>query len=95
MPRRYHSYPPEFQVLNVASTLGASVLAIGYFLPLGYLLWSLRYGAIAPANPWQATGLEWQTTSPPPKENFAETPLVTQEPYTYTPDFMPQGASNG
>ncbi|MGN6673062.1 MAG: cytochrome c oxidase subunit I [Thermomicrobiales bacterium] len=95
MPRRYHSYPPEFQVLNVASTLGASVLAIGYFLPLGYLLGSLRYGAIAPANPWQATGLEWQTTSPPPKENFAETPLVTQEPYTYTPEFMPQGASNG
>ena len=95
MPRRYHTYPPEFQVLNVASTLGASVLAIGYFLPLGYLLWSLRYGAIAPANPWQATGLEWQTTSPPPKENFAETPLVTQEPYTYTPEFMPQGASNG
>jgi cytochrome c oxidase subunit I len=95
MPRRYHTYPPEFQVLNVASTLGASVLAVGYFLPLVYLLWSLRYGAIAPDNPWQATGLEWQTTSPPPTENFAETPLVTQEPYTYTPKFAPQGASNG
>ena len=33
MPRRYHAYPPEFQVLNVLSTAGASILAIGYLLP--------------------------------------------------------------
>ncbi len=38
MPRRYHIYPPEFQVLNVMSTAGASILAIGYLLPLVYLL---------------------------------------------------------
>ena len=44
MPRRYHAYPPEFQVLNVLSTAGASILALGYLLPLIYLLWSLRYG---------------------------------------------------
>ena len=47
MPRRYHAYPPEFQVLNVLSTAGASILAIGYLLPALYLLWSLRYGEIA------------------------------------------------
>ena len=71
MPRRYHVYPEEFQVLNVLSTAGASILGVGYLLPLLYLIWSLRYGAIAPANPWGATGLEWQTPSPPPTENFA------------------------
>ena len=47
MPRRYHAYPPEFQVLNVLSTAGATVLGVGYMLPLLYLAWSLKYGAIA------------------------------------------------
>src|SRR5262249_673037 len=61
MPRRYHTYPDEFQVLNVLSSAGASILALGYVIPLLYLLWSLRYGAIAGPNPWAATGLEWQT----------------------------------
>jgi cytochrome c oxidase subunit 1 len=83
MPRRYHVYPPEFQVLNVMSTAGASILGIGYLLPLLYLLWSLRYGTVAGANPWKATGLEWQTPSPPPTDNFTETPVVTQEAYDY------------
>jgi cytochrome c oxidase subunit I len=83
MPRRYHAYPEEFQVLNVLSTAGASVLGVGYLLPLLYLTWSLRYGARAPANPWGAAGLEWQTTSPPPTENFATTPIVTRDAYDY------------
>jgi cytochrome c oxidase subunit I len=83
MPRRYHAYPPEFQVLNVMSSAGASILAIGYLLPLIYLIWSLRYGAIAGTNPWKATGLEWQTASPPPTDNFERTPIVTREPYDY------------
>lgn len=83
MPRRYHIYPEEFQVLNVMSSAGASILAVGYFFPLTYLLWSLRYGPVAPPNPFQATGLEWQTASPPPTENFARTPIVTEEAYTY------------
>jgi cytochrome c oxidase subunit 1 len=82
MPRRYHAYPPEWQVLNVMSTAGASILAVGYFIPLVYLLWSLAYGPKASANPWGATGLEWQTPSPPPTENF-ETPPVVTEPYHY------------
>ena len=42
MPRRYHVYPDEFQVLNVMSTAGASILGVGYLLPLCYLLWSLQ-----------------------------------------------------
>jgi len=84
MPRRYHAYPEEFQVLNVLSTAGASVLAVGYLMPMIYFIWSLRYGKIAPANPWGATGLEWRTQSPPPLHNFDETPIVTHEAYDYT-----------
>ncbi len=83
MPRRYHAYPAEFQVLNVMSTAGASILGIGYMIPLVYFFWSMRYGKTAPANPWGATGLEWQTPSPPPTENFPVTPVVTREPYDY------------
>jgi cytochrome c oxidase subunit 1 len=83
MPRRYHVYPPEFQVLNVMSSAGASILAVGYVLPLVYMIWSLRYGAIAGRNPWKARGLEWETLSPPPTDNFEVTPLVTQEAYAY------------
>jgi cytochrome c oxidase subunit 1 len=85
MPRRYHSYPPEFEVLNVLSSAGATILAAGYLLPLAYLMWSLRFGERAPANPWGATGLEWQTQSPPLTENFDETPVVTDPPYNYPP----------
>jgi cytochrome c oxidase subunit 1 len=83
MPRRYHMYPPEFQSLNVLSTAGASILGVGYLLPLLYLLWSLRYAPAAGPNPWGATGLEWQTPSPPPTENFEQPPVVSEEPYTY------------
>jgi cytochrome c oxidase subunit 1 len=84
MPRRYHAYPEEFQVYHVLSTAGASVLAVGYLIPAVYFIWSLRYGKIAPANPWNASGLEWQTTSPPPPENFDVTPVVTREAYDYS-----------
>jgi len=83
MPRRYHAYPEEFQVLNVLSTAGASVLAVGYMIPMIYFIWSLRYGKVAPANPWGATGLEWKTSSPPPVHNFEETPIVTHDAYDY------------
>jgi cytochrome c oxidase subunit 1 len=85
MPRRYHEYPPEFQLLNVFSSAGAAVLAVGYLLPLFYLGWSLFFGKQAPANPWGATGLEWQTRSPPPKHNFETEPQVTSGPYEYRP----------
>jgi cytochrome c oxidase subunit 1 len=84
MPRRYHAYPDEFQILNVMSSAGASILAVGYVIPLIYLGWSLRYGKVASANPWRAAGLEWQTPSPPPTDNFPETPVITEEAYDYT-----------
>ena len=85
MPRRVHDYAPEFQIYNVLSTAGASILGVAYLLPLIYLIWSLRNGKKAGPNPWHATGLEWKTPSPPPKHNFEKTPIVTEEPYHYPP----------
>src|ERR1700736_466212 len=82
-PRRYHAYAPEFQVLNVMSPAGASILGLGYVIPLIYFLWSMKYGPKAGNNPWRATGLEWQTSSPPPTYNFEKTPIVTEEAYAY------------
>ena len=85
MPRRYHAYPPEFQVFNVLSTAGASILAVGYLIPAVYLTWSMRYGKRAEANPWNLPGLEWRTASPPPTENFETTPTITWEAYEFAP----------
>ena len=83
MPRRYHFYPDEFQVYNVMSSAGASILGVGYLIPIIYLIWSMRYGKPAGENPWGSTGLEWKTPSPPPTENFERTPIVTEEVYAY------------
>jgi cytochrome c oxidase subunit I len=85
MPRRSYPYPADWQVWNVLSSGGASILAVAYTLPLLYLGWSLFFGKRAPLNPWRATGLEWTAASPPPKHNFPRTPIVTQEPYRYDP----------
>jgi len=84
MPRRYHMYPPEFQVLNVLSSSGAAVLGIGYLLPMIYFIYSLFKGEKAGANPWLATGLEWQTQSPPLPHNFPVQPIVTEGAYEYS-----------
>jgi cytochrome c oxidase subunit 1 len=84
MPRRYATYDEHFQVLNVMSSAGASILGFGYLLPFSYLLWSLKYGRKAGPNPWGAASLEWRTPSPPPPHNFDETPTVTEEPYVYS-----------
>jgi cytochrome c oxidase subunit 1 len=83
MPRRYHAYAPEFQVYHVLSSAGASILGVGYLLPLVYLIWSLKYGKSAGRDPWRATGLEWRTASPPPTHNFEEAPVVLEDPYSY------------
>jgi len=86
MPRRYAAYPPEFQVLNIFSTAGASVLGIGLVLPVVYLTHSLIAGKLAGDNPWMLPGLEWRTSSPPPTENFEKTPVVTWEAYEFGED---------
>ncbi len=83
MPRRYFSYPERFWALNVASTAGASVLAIGLFIILIYLLVAIRWGPIAGPNPWRSRGFEWDTPSPPPPENYETTPVYTHGPHEY------------
>ena len=84
MPRRYHVYPDEWQILHVMSTAGASVLAVGYGIMMIALIWSLFRGPRAGANPWKAKGLEWELlASPPPAHNFETTPVVTSEAYAY------------
>ena len=85
MPRRYPNYPAEWQVYHVLSTAGASVLAVGYVLPLCYLGWSFFFGRPAPQNPWGASGLEWnEALSPPIRTNFETIPVVTKEAYDYS-----------
>jgi cytochrome c oxidase subunit 1 len=88
MPRRYFSYPDRFHALNVASTAGASVLALGLLLVLGYLLLALRYGPAAGPNPWRSRGFEWDTPSPPPPENFEVTPVITHGPHEYDEEHL-------
>jgi len=83
MPRRYASYPPEFQVLNILSSAGASILAVGFLMPVIYLIFSLFYGKRAPDNQWLIPSLEWRTQSPPITENFETTPIVTWEAYEF------------
>ena len=83
MPRRYQDYPTEFQILNIVSSVGATILAAGYIFPMFYLVWSLWGGKKAPDNPWQAKGLEWTPASPPPKHNFEREPTVDFEAYDY------------
>jgi len=96
MPRRYHAYPDEFQVLNVMSSAGATILGLGYLIPAVYFFWSMRYGKRAEQNPWGAFGLEWETASPPPTHNFHETPIVELEAYDYaTKAEQEQWASQG
>jgi len=88
MPRRYYAYPPEFQVLNVLSSAGATILGAGYVLPMVYMVWSMRYGKIASANPWAAKGQEWETIAPMAAENFPRQPVVEEEAYHYAPDLV-------
>jgi cytochrome c oxidase subunit 1 len=82
MPRRYYSYPAEFTMLNVASSAGASLLAIGFVIVALYLGYSIVHGEKA-ENPWESRGFEWLTASPPTKHNFEEIPEITHEPHHY------------
>jgi cytochrome c oxidase subunit 1 len=84
MPRRYATYAPEYQILNILSSAGGGIMGLGYLLPMIYLPWSLKKGAVAGPNPFRATGLEWAMQSPPPTFNFDRIPIVTHGPYLYS-----------
>jgi len=84
MPRRYYNYLPEFQPYHVLSTLGSWVLAVGFFIMLGYFIHSLMKGKTAPENPWGSSALEWKTASPPTTFNFDKNlDYIDHGPYDY------------
>ena len=78
MPRRVYTYPAEMGLgaVNLVTTIGSFLFAIGVLLFIVNALKSLRSGAVAPANPWDAYGLEWLVSSPPPPYNFAVIPTI-------------------
>ena len=83
MPRRYYDYLPEFTIFHQLSTIGAYILASAFLIMAVYLVHSLMYGAKAPANPWGGMSMEWRTPSPPPHDNFATQPKVS-DPYDFS-----------
>jgi len=82
MPRRYYTYADKFEPYHQLSTVGSYIMALGFFLTAFYLIQSLISGKKAPMNPWGGNSLEWYTPSPPPTENFHDTPDAT-DPYDY------------
>jgi cytochrome c oxidase subunit 1 len=83
MPRRYADYPPEFQWLNIISTVGSWVLGAGMVLMFINLVSGLFNGEQAPENPYDSLSLEWQVPSPPPHENFEKIPQIKDWTYGY------------
>lgn len=83
MPRRYYTYLDEYQPLHAFSTFGSWVLGLGLFIAAATLLASLRKPYDAPANPWGARTLEWDTQSPPIMHNFEESPVLAHGPYDF------------
>ena len=80
MPRRYATYEEQYHIYQAISTVGSWVLGLGLTMVLFNWIAGLRNGKIAPPNPWGSNTLEWQTSSPPPHDNFKITPAVG-DPY--------------
>ncbi len=78
MPRRIYTYPAGigWSTVNLITSIGAFILAIGILLTLINVWVSRRNGRIAGPNPWDGPTLEWATTSPPPPYNFPVVPVV-------------------
>jgi cytochrome c oxidase subunit 1/cytochrome c oxidase subunit I+III len=78
MPRRVYTYSPGlgWDAWNLASTVGAFVVALSILLTVVNFLRSLGHGEPAGDDPWGGDSLEWATSSPPPPYNFAAIPEV-------------------
>jgi len=83
MPRRYYNYPDQYHSLHALSTYGSWILGLGFIIMAVYLIHSFFRGKAASGNPWGGLTLEWTNSSPPPKENFLETPTLKYGPYDY------------
>jgi heme/copper-type cytochrome/quinol oxidase subunit 1 len=78
MPRRIYTYAPHmgWSSVNMVTTIGSFVFAVGILIFLVNILVSLKRGALAAANPWDAPTLEWAVASPTPVYNFAVIPFI-------------------
>jgi cytochrome c oxidase subunit 1 len=83
MPRRYATYPEQYQPLHIVSTAGACLLALGMLVTLFTLIHAMVRGTAAGPNPWRSKSFEWRSPSPPPHENFDRVPDWTDNPYSY------------
>ncbi|HKO61786.1 MAG TPA: cbb3-type cytochrome c oxidase subunit I [Pyrinomonadaceae bacterium] len=89
MPRRFAQFT-EYEFLKslhplvVFVSISAIVTVLVQFLFYFNVIWSVFKGKKADDNPWEATTLEWTTTSPPPHDNFAGVlPTVYRGPYEF------------
>ncbi|MDP6653267.1 MAG: cytochrome c oxidase subunit I, partial [Gammaproteobacteria bacterium] len=83
MNRRVADYPADLVYGNVIVSLAAFMLGAIFLVFTFNMVYSWIRGQVASANPWNAKTLEWQTSSPPPVENFPVPPVVTADPYGY------------
>ena len=83
MNRRIADYPEVYQPVNLAVSISAFLLGASFLVFIYNMINSWIRGEVAEANPWHARTLEWQTSSPPPLENFPVLPEVTGHPYDY------------
>jgi cytochrome c oxidase subunit 1 len=88
MPRRYYTHLPQFNSGHVIASIGAFVLAAGLLLLFANLAVALFKGKKAAQNPWGGVTLEWQTSTPPPLENFEVMPTITERPYIFNPEIV-------
>jgi len=100
MQRRIYDYTQYthlqgLQPLNIFMSFSAFALGISQIILIANFFWSLKFGERSGDNPWKSNTLEWQTSSPPPHENFAAIPVVYHGPYEYSvpgmaEDYLPQ-----
>jgi len=90
MPRRVAAYDPKFQAINILTSFGGFLLGVGQIPFFINAAASFVSGVRAGNNPWRALTLEWQTSSPPPEENFIDAPIPAPDPYGYG---TPEGAA--
>jgi cytochrome c oxidase subunit I len=83
MPRRVADYADRFGDMNLVMTVASFLLGVSTLVFVYNMVWSWRFGPVAPPNPWRAMTLEWQVSSPPPLFNFDELPQVVGGPYEY------------
>ena len=83
MPRRYATYPAEFQSYHEISTYGSWILGVGVLIMTINLIAGLFSKEKPPVNQYGSLSLEWTPASPPPHENFDEIPTVTDWTYGY------------